>query len=101
MCRCSSLPKQCYSLLLDTGNVVILKRGETGYYKTDIPHTSKEEARALVEEYNRKLGVTRAQEEAMKGGSMSGFDKPIADPANYDAQGQPLKRREKDRGDAR
>ena len=81
--------------------MVILKRGETGYYKTDIPHTSKEEARALVEEYNRKLGVTRAQEEAMKGGSMSGFDKPIADPANYDAQGQPLKRREKDRGDAR
>ena len=97
----SSLPKQCYSLLLDTGNVVILKRGETGYYKTDIPHTSKEEARALVEEYNRKLGVTRAQEEAMKGGSMFGFDKPIADPANYDAQGQPLKRREKDRGDTR
>ena len=97
----SSLPKQCYSLLLDTGNVVILKRGETGYYKTDIPHTSKEEARAIVEEYNRKLGVTRAQEEAMKGGSMFGFDKPIADPANYDAQGQPLKRREKDRGDAR
>ena len=90
-----------YSLLLDTGNVVILKRGETGYYKTDIPHTSKEEARALVEEYNRKLGVTRAQEEAMKGGSMFGFDKPIADPANYDAQGQPLKRREKDRGDTR
>ena len=97
----SSLPKQCYSLLLDTGNVVILKRGETGYYKTDIPHTSKEEARAIVEEYNRKLGVTRAQEEAMKGGSMFGFDKPIADPANYDAQGQPLKRREKDRGDTR
>ena len=45
--------------------------------------------------------MTRAQEEAMKGGSMFGFDKPIADPANYDAQGQPLKRREKDRGDAR
>lgn len=97
----SSLPKQCYSLLLDTGNVVILKRGETGYYKTDIPHTSKEEARAIVEEYNRKLGVTRAQEEAMKGGSMFGFDKPIADPANYDAQGRPQKYREKDRGDAR
>ena len=54
-----------------------------------------------MEEYNRKLVVTRAQEEAMKGGSMFGFDKPIADPANYDAQGQPLKRREKDRGDAR
>ena len=33
--------------------------------------------------------------------AMFGFDKPIADPANYDAQGQPLKRREKDRGDTR
>ena len=50
---------------------------------------------------NRKCEKARAQEEAMKGGSMFGFDKPIADPANYDAQGQPLKRREKDRGDTR
>ena len=62
----SSLPEKCYSTLLDTGAVVILKRGETGYYKTDIPYSTKEEARELVGEYNRKLGVTKAQEEAMR-----------------------------------
>lgn len=45
----AALPERCYSTLLDTGKVVILKRGETGYYRTDIPFTSREEAKALVE----------------------------------------------------
>lgn len=34
----SSLPETCYSSLSDTGAIVILKRGETGYYPTDIPY---------------------------------------------------------------
>lgn len=97
----SSLPEKCYSTLLDTGAVVILKRGETGYYKTDIPYSTKEEARELVGEYNRKLGVTKAQEEAMRAGSMFGFQVPGADPKNYDENGQAIKPRQKNRGDAR
>lgn len=97
----SSLPEKCYSTLLDTGAVVILKRGETGYYKTDIPYSTKEEARELVSEYNGKLGVTKAQEEAMRAGSMFGFQVPGADPKNYDENGQAIKPRQKDRGDAR
>ena len=97
----SSLPEQCYSTLLDTGAVVILKRGETGYYKTDIPYTGKEEAKSLVSEYNRKLGVTKAQEEAMRAGSMFGFQVPGADPKNYDESGQAITPRQRDRGEAR
>ena len=97
----SSLPEQCYSTLLDTGAVVILKRGETGYYKTDIPYTDNDEAKSLVSEYNRKLGVTKAQEEAMRAGSMFGFQVPGADPKNYDENGQAIKPRQKDRGEAR
>ncbi len=97
----SSLPEQCYSNLLDTGAVVILKRGETGYYKTDIPFTDRESAKALVEEYNSKLGVTKPQFEAMKAGSMFGFHVPAADPKNYDDQGMPIRPKHKDRGDAR
>lgn len=97
----SSLPEKCYSTLLDTGAVVILKRGETGYYKTDIPYSTKEKARELVSEHNGKLGVTKAQEEAMKAGSMFGFQVPGADPKNYDENGQAIKPRQKDRGDAR
>lgn len=97
----STLPDKCYSTLIDTGLVVILKRGETGFYKTDIPFSSKEEAQALVDEYNKKLGVTKAQAEAMKAGAMFGWACPAADPKNYDEQGQPIKPRQRDRGDAR
>lgn len=97
----SSLPKQCYGTLLDTGKIVIYKRGETGYYKTDIPYTTKEDARALVDEHNARGGVSKAQEAAMAAGSMFGFDVPAADPANYDENGQPIKPKHRDRGDAR
>ena len=94
-----SLPEQCYSLLPGSNDVIIIKRNEKGYYKTDIPAASKEDARALVDEYNGKLGVTKAQEEAMKTGSMFGWNVPGADPKNYDMDGKPMK--PKDRGDAR
>ena len=93
----SSLPGQCYGTLLDTGKIVIYKRGETGYYKTDIPYTTKEDARALVDEHNARGGVSKAQEAAMAAGSMFGFDVPAADPANYDENGQPIKPRHKNR----
>lgn len=87
----SSLPERCYSTLLDTKMVVILKRGETGYYGTGISRSSREEAQALVDEYNGKLGVTKAQVAAMSAGSMFGWICPAADPKNYDAQGQPIR----------
>lgn len=96
----SSLPEKCYSTLSETGAVIILKRGEIGYYKTDIPSATMEESRALVEEYNRNLGVTKAQEAAMKAGSMFGFQVPAADPKNYDVDGKLKKQPQKDRGDA-
>ena len=94
----SSLPEKCYSVLAETGTVIILKRGESGYYKTDIPSTSMEESRALVDEYNRKLGVTKPQEEAMKAGSMFGFQVPAADPKNYDENGKLKLKPQRDRG---
>lgn len=85
----ASLPEQCYSALLDTGKIVILKKGETGYYPTDIPFGSKEEAREIVDSQNKKLGITKAQEEAMKAGSMFGFQVPAADPKSYEENGLP------------
>ena len=46
---------------------------------------------------NQRIGVTRGMEEAMRGGSMFGFDKPIADPENYNEDGTMKRMDEYDR----
>lgn len=97
----SSLPEQCYSVLPDTGELIIIKKGESGYYRTDIDMGDKTENRVLADEYNTKLGVSKAQEQAMSAGSMFGWAVTAADPKNYDDNGQPTRPKNKDRGDAR
>lgn len=97
----SSLPEQCYSVLPNTGELIIIKKGESGYYRTDIDMGGKAENRALADEYNAKLGVSKAQEQAMSAGSMFGWAVPAADPKNYDDNGQPIRPKNRDRGDAR
>jgi hypothetical protein len=97
----SSLPEQCYSILPNTGEVVILKKGESEYCKTDIDMGSKAENQVLVEEYNAKLGISKAQEKAMSAGSLFGWHVPAGDPKNYDEYGQLIKQKNKERGDAR
>ena len=77
--RCEKeLPEHCYSCLTTTGEIVILKRGEMGYFKTDIPVSDRNTAKELVKHYNEKLGVTKQQYEAMKAGSMFGWDTPVS-----------------------
>jgi len=88
----TTLPETCYSTLPSTGELIIIKRGERGYYKTDYPTGDKEETRFLADERNGILEVTKAQEAAMLAGSMFGWDVPAADPASYDADGNPIKR---------
>lgn len=97
----SSLPEHCYGVLPDTGELIIIKKGESGYYRTDVAAAGKEETHALADEYNGKAGVSKAQAAAMMAGSMFGWQVPAADPKNYDDNGQPIRPRQKDRGDAR
>ena len=100
----SSLPEQCYGLLPGTGGIILVKKGETGFFKTDIPDMGREENRAFVLETNEKLGVSRAQAEAMLAGSMFGWQTQAADPCSYDEQGRmtaPKQRSQKERGEAR
>ena len=55
-------------------------------------------------ETNEKLGVSRAQAEAMLAGSMFGWQTQAADPCSYDEQGHmkaPKQRTQKERGEAR
>jgi len=97
----SDLPDCCYSVNKTTGEIIILKKGETGFYRTDIQTKGREESRELADFQNSKLGVTKAQEAAMYWGSLNGFDTPGADPKQFDADGIMMKPVRKDRGEAR
>lgn len=77
------LPELCFSTLLTTGNLICIKRGETGYYPSDWDTGDKEQNVELADQLNEQLGVTMWQRKAMEVGSMCGWDVPGADPAKY------------------
>ena len=98
----SSLPVQCFSVLPSSGELILLTRGEKGYAPChDFSLTDAQQNRNFADEHNAKNGVTRAQEAAMLAGSMFGWQTPAANPKNYDEQGQPIRPKQKDRGDTR
>ena len=97
----SDLPDCCYSVNKVTGEIIILKKGEPGFYKTDIPSKGRDESRELADHQNEILGVTKAQAAAMYMGSLCGFDTPGADPRNYDADGHMINPSKNERSDAR
>ena len=76
------LPEMCFTLLPGTGQLICIKRGESGYCPSDWSTGDAHENRRIADEQNRKRGVTPAQEEAMKIGSICGWDVPGADPDN-------------------
>jgi len=96
----SDLPEVCYSILPSTGDVIIIKHGESGYYRSEYSTEDKAFNREFANDRNANLGVSKAQIEAMLAGSMYGWDVPAADPKSYDENGT-LLRNTKDRGDAR
>jgi hypothetical protein len=77
------LPEFCYGTLMVTGETIIIKRGESGYYNS----TRQFDADTL----NSELGITKAQKEAMTAGSMFGWDVPASDPSLYDDDGKVIK----------
>lgn len=83
----SKWPAYCFSVIPSSGDLIIIHSGETGYYPHNGSVFSKAQNREAADILNQRIGVTRGMEEAMRGGSMLGFDKPIADPENYNEDG--------------
>ena len=76
----------CYSTLPDTGELVCIRRGESGYIPSKESTEIADYNRFLSRRHNLALGVTSAQRRAMEAGSVSGWDSPAADPKFYEAQ---------------
>jgi len=79
----NDLPETCFATLPGTGDLIILKRGESGYYRSDWETGDKTQNAEIASCHNSRRGITPAQVEAMLVGSMCGFDVPGANPQIY------------------
>ena len=79
----TDLPETCLSTVPGTGELIVLKRGETGYYRSEWNTDDAERNKQIADDHNRARGLTPAQVEAMRVGSMFGFAVPGANPQMY------------------
>ena len=84
------LPEMCFSVLPDTGQLICIKRGESGYYPSDWNTNDKERNIQIADDANESLGVTPEQRQAMEVGSMFGWNVLGADPQTYGTHEQQM-----------
>ena len=74
----AGLPMHCYSTHPETKKPILISYAEQGFYPVRIPEGS------TVESFNKALGVTPAQRQAMEIGSMFGWRVPGANPKTFE-----------------
>ena len=82
------------------GELIRISRGTDGYMPAN-QKANGETGREAADKLNRREGITKAQEAAMLAGSMFGWQTPVADPNNYNEQGQMIHPQYKSRDDGR
>ena len=69
-----ALPEQCCSILPSTGELIVIKRGERGYYRSEWNTDSREENKNIADFTNSRMGITPAQlEDAFRIAQSSSF----------------------------
>lgn len=76
----NELPDTCFSVLPSTGQLIVLKNGEKGYYPAEWDTGNRAENREIATDYNLRCGISNVQETAMLTGSMFGWTVPDAAP---------------------
>ena len=85
------MPDICYSTLQSTGELIMILRGEHGYFKSFQSTDNREDNERIAEKKNLELHVSSQQKAAMIGGSMFGWNTPAAQLSSYDENGTPIK----------
>lgn len=85
----SGLPLTCFGTHPTDESLVLLKRGERGYWPAEGYSKGNLATWGEVADLiNTRRGVTPAQRSAMEFGSIFGFDVPGANPAKYGPDGR-------------
>ncbi|WP_300756179.1 DUF4314 domain-containing protein [uncultured Oscillibacter sp.] len=76
------LPDMCFSVLPEDDTLICITKG-VGYQVSEDSHGNPGLNRYMADYRNQCRGVSKAQEQAMLGGCLQGWDCPAADPKTY------------------
>lgn len=80
----NDLSEICFTYVESMNEIGLIKRGESGYYRTEYaPLDNTLDTKAFVKELNKRLGLSDEEIIAMEIGSMFGWDVPGANPDSW------------------